>query len=141
MNQILKNQVISQFAEDWGLSSPEFSVCEKIFNYLLSRPANQLKHLTHGSLKIAIKDYRSDIDILKAIQYLCGDGVHLLSLHFEILDDQNNYHELDYDVIKNANITRELVHPETGEYVENFEDKVLMYFKPSSLLQEVINGS
>jgi hypothetical protein len=141
MNQKLKNQVILQFAEDWGDLSPQFSVCEKIFNYLLSRPVNQLKHLTHGSLKVAIGEYRSDVDVLRAIQYLCGDRTHVLSLHFEFLDDENNYFELGYDDIREAKITGKLVHPETGEYIENFEDKVLMYFTPSSLIQEVINGS
>ncbi|SJM91467.1 conserved hypothetical protein [Crenothrix polyspora] len=141
MNQKLKNQVISHFAEDWGVSSPQFSVCEKIFNYLLSRPKNQLKHLTHGSLKVAIGEYRSDVDVLKAIQYLCGDRVPVLSLHFELVDDQDNYLPLKDADIRDAKKTGKLVHPETGEYVENFEDKVLMYFTPSSLVQEVINGA
>lgn len=136
MNQQIKNQVISYFAEDWGASSPQFSVCEKIFNYLLSRPLNQLKHLTHGSLKIAIGEYRSDIDFLKAIQYLCGDRVHVLSIHFELMEN-NDYFQLDYDDIRDAQDTGRLVHPETGEYVDNFEEKVLMYFTPGSKIYEV----
>ena len=141
MNQKLKNQVISHFAEDWGASSPQFSVCEKIFNYLLSRPISQLKHLTHGSLKVAIGEYCSDVDVVKAIQYLCGDRAPVLSLHFELVDDEDNYLPLEDDDIRDAKRTGKLVHPETGEYIENFEDKVLMYFTPSSLVQEVINGS
>lgn len=138
MNQQIKNQIISYFAEDWGALSPQFSVCEKIFNYLLSRPLNQLKHLTYGSLKIAIGEYRSDVDFLKVIQYLCGDRVHVLSIHFELMEN-NDYFQLDYDDIRDAKNTGRLVHPETGEYIDNFEEKVLMYFTPGSKVHEVMD--
>jgi|688.fasta_scaffold298379_3 hypothetical protein len=138
MNQQIKDKIISYFEEDWGISSPQFSVCENIFNYLLSRPLSQLKHLTHGSLKIAIGEHLSDADFIKAIQYLCGDRVHVLSIHFELMEN-NDYFQLDYDDIRDAQNTGRLAHPETGEYIENFEDRVLMYFTPGSKVYEAMD--
>jgi uncharacterized beta-barrel protein YwiB (DUF1934 family) len=137
MNQQLKNQIYLRFAEDWEKSTSQFGVCVKIFDYLLSRPFEQLRHLTVGSLQVAIGEYHSDIDILRIIQYLCGDRTGVLSLHFEFLDENDEYYTLNNEDVKNAKIIGKLVHPRTGEYVENFEDKVLMYFTPTSLIKNI----
>jgi len=136
MNQQLKDQLYSRFSEDWGDSSSQFDICVKIFDYLLSRPIDQLRHLTTGSLKVAIGENRSDIDLIKVIQYLCGDRTGVLSLHFEFVDEEN-YYPLDNDDIKYAQNTGKLSHPRTGEYVENFEEKVLMYFTPTPLIIDI----
>lgn len=139
MNTQLKYKIYSRFEEDWGKSSLQFSVCVKILEYLLSRPINQLKHLTYGSLKLAIGENRSDIHILQAIQYLCGDRASILSLHFEFIDENEQSFDLDDDEVKHAQKTGKLAHPKTGENIENFEDQVLMYFTPSSFIKEAQN--
>lgn len=137
MNQQLKNQIISHFAEDWGDSSPQFIMCEKIFDYLLSQPVDQLTHLTYGSIQVAIGEYQSDVEIVRVIQYLCGDRTPVLSLHFKLSDndDDDICYPLDYDDIRDARIHGTLVHPETSELIENYESKVLMYFTPSPLIE------
>jgi len=137
MNQELKNQIISCFAEDWGRPSLQFQTCEKIFDYLLSRPINQLTHLTYNVFRKAIGDEYSIIELLKATQYLCGDRVPILSLHFEIADEDDSYLDINDDDMRYAKETGKLVHPRTGEYIEDYEDKVLIYFKPSCLVNEV----
>jgi len=139
MNTQLKDQIYSRFAEDWGTSSLQVSICVKIFDYLLSRPFSQLKHLTYGSLKVAIKENTLDIDLLKAIQYLSGDRVPILLPHFEFIDEYDESFDLDNEDIRHAQKIGKLVHPRTGEYIENFEDKVVMYFTPSSFIQEIQN--
>lgn len=137
MNQKLKEQIITRFAEDWGKKSPQYDVCVKIFDYLLSRPTNQLKHLTYGSLKNAIGDNPSDTDILTAAQYLCGDRTPVLSLHFEFSDKEDEFIYLEYDEVRWAKSTGKLVHPVTGEDIDNYEDKVFMFFTPSPLISEI----
>ncbi|MDD2815219.1 MAG: hypothetical protein PHP00_05705 [Thiotrichaceae bacterium] len=138
MNQQLKNQIISHFAEDWGDSSPQFAICEKIFDYLLSRPLNQLKHLTPGSIQVAIGEYRSDVDFLRAIQYLCG-AQQVLSAHYEFFDGDDDYYPLSYADVDDALTHGTLVHPETGELIQDYKNRVLMYFKPGSTVEKVIN--
>jgi len=137
MNIELKDQMYLRFEEDWGKPSLQFSVCMKIFDYLLSRPFNQLKHLTYGSLKVAIKENLSDVDLLKAIQYLSGGRVPILSPHFEFIDEDDEPFDLDNKDIRDAQEKGKLVHPGTGEYIENFEDKVVIYFTPSLFIQEI----
>lgn len=143
MNQMnqqkLKNHIYLHFENDWGKQSTQFSTCVDIFDYLSSRPINQLKHLTLGSLKSAVKNNYSDIDMLTAIQYLCGDAIPVLSLHFEFIDDNEQSFDLDNLEIAEAKKEGKLVHPGTGEYIENFEDKVLMYFTPGKLVEKVQN--
>ncbi len=140
MNQKLKNQIISYFAEDWGESSPQFEACTKIFDYLLSYPVDQLTHLTYSVLKKTIGDNYSTAELLKATQYLCGDKVSLLSLYFEISDEDDYYVDINYDDIRYARKTGKLIHPRTGEIIEDYEAKVFIYFKPSSLINEVQNS-
>lgn len=137
MNQQLKNKIYSRFADDWEASSSQFDICVKIFDYLLSRPIEQLRHLTPGSLKVAIKENRSDTDLIKIIQYLSGDRMGVLSTHFEFVDEFENFYPLEYEDIKYAQNTGKLVHPKTGESVENYEDKVLMYFTPTALIKNI----
>jgi hypothetical protein len=140
MNQTIKYQIVSYFAEDWGESSPQFNVCKRIFDYLLSRPFEQITHLTFSVLRKVIGKEYSNVEILKVIPYLCGDRVHILSLHFEFVDENDNYIELEDEEVRQAKNTGKLVHPRTGEYIEDFENKVFMYFTPSSLIQEVQNS-
>ena len=112
---------------------------EEILDYLMSRPIDQMKHLTFGSLKIAVEERFSDIDMLAVIQYLCGDAVPVLSLHFEFIDEDDHSYDLDNHDLSAAKKEGKLVHPGTGEYIENYENKVLMYFTPGDLIKQVQN--
>ncbi|MEL7409478.1 MAG: hypothetical protein AAFN00_21455, partial [Cyanobacteria bacterium J06558_2] len=82
--------------------------------------------------KVVGKKYNIE-NFLKAIQYLCGDRTHLLELKFELIDGEESY-PISYYEYNEAQKTGELVHPETGELVSSFEDKVYMFFQPSSLV-------
>jgi len=143
MNQMnqqkLKDNIYLHFEKDWGKQSTQFSTCVEIFDYLSSRPVSQLKHLTLGSLKNAVKNHYSDIDMLTAIQYLCGDAIPVLSLHFEFIDDNDQSFDLGNHEIIEAKKEGKLVHPGTGEYIENYEEKVLMYFTPGILVKKAHN--
>lgn len=136
MNQTLKNQIISRFSEDWANQPNVVETCQKIFDYLLSHPRNQLTHLTYNVLKKST-GIDSTIEILKATQYLCGERTPVLSLHFEFADENDDFHDLDDDEIRLAKKTGKLAHPITGTYIDDYEDKVLIYFTPSPLIEEV----
>lgn len=135
MNQEIKNKIFSKFIEDWGESTPQFRVCVKIFDYISSRDFKQLRHLTYGNLKRVIGNEYSVLDLLKATQYLCGDRTEILLANFEFYDDKDdNYLPIDFDDVKIAKRTGRLVHPRTGEYITNFEDKVFIYFTPNPIV-------
>ncbi len=128
------NQVRERLAEDWGDGSPQFFACVKIFEYLRSRPIEQLKHLTLGGLKISINHDVLDTDLLLATQYLCGERVPVLALHFEFLDEDDNYHEISRGDMYFAEKYGRMVHPVSGEFIENYDENIFIYFTPGELI-------
>jgi len=134
MNQ---QQLKEKIKQDWVEQSSLLDICLEIIEYLISRPIKHLRHLTYSSLKIAVKGRYSDVDMLAAIQYLSGDAVAVLSLHFEFIDEYDESFDLDCQEVSEANKEGRLVHPRTGKYIENYKDKVLMYFTPGNFLKQI----
>jgi hypothetical protein len=123
-----------QIYKDWG-ESPQSKICIAVLDYLLMVPT--LQHITYGSLRIVVGSGYSNQDMLKAIQYLCGDYVSLLEANFELIENNNDVFELSNNEVSLAEATGKLFHPETGELVSNFKEKVFIYFKPTSIIQQL----
>ncbi|MBD2167325.1 hypothetical protein H6G04_23320 [Calothrix membranacea FACHB-236] len=133
--KISKELIIKQIYEDWG-DSLQSEICVKLLDYLTQLPIDKQYHITFGSLKMVIGNKYTNIDLLKSVQYLCGDRTKLLDINFELLEDEVFFKLSNSDVI-DAKKTGELVHPETGDIVDDFEEKVFMYFVPSSLIKKL----
>ncbi|OBQ21530.1 hypothetical protein [Anabaena sp. AL93] len=129
----IKNQIY----EDWG-DKPQSQICLELLDYLLRVAANRLVHITYGSLKQVINKNYTDSDILQAIQYLSCDRTNLLETNFELIENDENIYPLSKTEVSIAQNTGELIHPETGKLVPDFHEKVFMYFKPSSLIKNII---
>ncbi len=130
-----RQKIIDQIHEDWG-TKPQSKICVAILEYLLRINNNGSFHITYGSLKKAVGIVLDDKDLLMAVQYLCGDKIHLLEAKFELIDNEINI-DISNSALKEARETGELVNPENGELVSDFEDKVVMYFQPSSLVASI----
>jgi hypothetical protein len=135
-----KQEIIKNIYDDWG-KKPQYYICISIFEYLLKNHQKSW-HLTYASLKQVVNlkynNKYNDEDILIAIQYLCGYRTHLLEIRFELIEDNEEIFDIPNEEIKRAEETGKLVHPETGEFVENYQNKVYMYFVPSSVIQNII---
>jgi hypothetical protein len=134
MTVISKQALLDQIYEDWG-SKPQSKICVEILEYLLR--SSQASHITYGSLRKVIGKLYNDNELLMAVQYLCGDKTKLFEVKFELLDYDDNYIEVSNAEIDYANETGKLVHPESGEYISDFEDKVYMYFQPSLIVKNI----
>jgi len=133
-----KELIKDKINKDWGNES-QFLVCMSILNYLLRVPPEQLSHITYGSLRKVVDRKFDDTELLIAIQYLSGDHIKLLEVKFELIDDnEDNFPLPDSEMIL-ARETGKLIHPEKGVIVDNYEDKVFMYFTPSSLVASINN--
>lgn len=132
--EMSKELIIKQIYEDLG-NSLQSEICVKLFNYLIQLPIDKQHHITFGSLKIVIGNKYTNIDLLQCIQYLCGDRINLLDTNFELLEDEE-FFPLSKSEVSDAQRTGELVHPQTGEIIGDFEKKVFMYFVPSSLIKK-----
>jgi hypothetical protein len=130
-----RQKIIDQIYEDWG-TKPQSKICIAILEYLLRINNNSSFHITYGSLKKAVGIVLDDKDLLMAVQYLCGDRIHLLEAKFELIDNENSI-GISNSELTIAKATGKLFHPENGELVSDFEDKVVMYFQPSSLVTSI----
>ncbi|OYD94490.1 hypothetical protein CDG76_13820 [Nostoc sp. 'Peltigera membranacea cyanobiont' 210A] len=131
-----KDEVRSQIYEDWG-ENPQSEICFAVLDYLLRVPIKNLLHITYGSLKKVVGQNYTNDDLLKAIQYLCGERMNLLEMNFEIIENDENIFMLSKEEVKIAQETGQLIHPETGKLVNNFKQKVFVYFQPGSLVKSI----
>jgi hypothetical protein len=130
-----RQRIIEQIHEDWG-TKPQSKICVAILEYLLRINNNGSFHITYGSLRKAVGMVFDDKDLLMAVQYLCGDKIHLLETRFELIDNESSI-DISNSELKIARVTGKLVNPENGELVSDFEDKVVVYFQPSSLVTNI----
>lgn len=131
-----KSQLIKQINEDWA-EEPQSKICLSIFDFLLKLPTDRPLHLTYGKLRNTIGQSYADRELLLAVQYLTGDRTQLLELHYELIDEDDTPYPLDDDSVRLAQETGELFHPETGSIINNYKDKVFLYFTPSNLVRNI----
>jgi len=132
-----KSQLVEQIHEDWA-EEPQSKICLSILDLLLKLPTDKPSHLTYGRLRNTISQSYADRELLLAVQYLTGDRTQLLELHYELIDEDDIPYPLDDDSVRLAQETGELFHPETGDIVNNYKDKVVLYFMPSNLVKNII---
>lgn len=132
---VSKQEIIRRILKDWG-DTPQSEICISILGYL-SGVDSSTNHITYGHLrKVAATTPLLDQDLQAAIKYLCGERVHLLDMGFELIENEK-YIEISKSEMKEARETGTLLHPDTGELIENFEKDVFVYFKPSRLSQQI----
>ncbi|MEL6459944.1 MAG: hypothetical protein AAFQ91_17105 [Cyanobacteria bacterium J06621_15] len=132
---ISKQQIVEQIHQDW-LQQPQSQICVAILDYLIRNNFQNLSHITYGSLRKVVGTVYDNQDLLAAIQYLCGERTHLLEAKFELIENDNYFDISDEEMIE-ARETGQLLHPETGKLIRNFEDKVFIYFQPSSVVKNL----
>jgi len=132
---VSKKEILGQIYEDWG-QKPQSNICAEILDYLLRIDTNRSLHITYGSLRKVINENYGDSELLTAVQYLCGERTHLLEAKFELIDN-NDYIDIPNSDLNHARATGQLVHPESGELISNFEEKVYIYFQPSPLVKSI----
>ena len=136
---ISRETIVEQIIEDWS-EKTQSEICIAILDYLLRNQFSSLLYITYGSLRIVVGEKYKDTDLLEAIQYLCGDRTKLLKAKFEIIEDDNHI-DIENSELKEAYETGQLLHPETGELISDFESKVSMYFQPSLLVKKLFKSN
>lgn len=139
---ISKEYIVKQINNDWSKELQPYTrsnyipeICIAILNYLY-HDSSSLSYITYGSLRKVVGESYCDKDLLEAIQYLCGNRTHLLEAKFEIVEPDNHIDIPDCELNK-AYKTGQLLHPETGELISDFEEQVSMYFQPSPLVKSL----
>ena len=131
-----KQSFIEKIHADWG-SKPQSNICIGLLDHL-SRTSRTIDHITYATLRRVVDQANqfADEELLLAIKYLCGEPVHLLEMGFELIEDEQ-YIEIPKSEIKAATESGSLLHPETGELMQDFKNQVHVYFKPSELSKKL----
>lgn len=131
-----KSEIIEQLMSDWEDGSQELLLCNKIVNYVLDN--SDISHITNRSLKRAIRyKERNDSKLITVLKYLIGSGVHLLDAKFEYIDDSEEPIDINIEDIRDAEDNDCFIHPTSGQPVENYKDKIFIYYQPSSIVKEI----
>lgn len=103
--------------------------CIKIINHINdTKNIQNLKHISYGFLKKITNLPLNKLTM--TINYLCGSRVSALDIEYGFFDGIKNI-DIDYFDFKEAQKTGIFYHPETGEPVEDFDNKIYIYFKCS----------
>jgi hypothetical protein len=113
---------------------PAAQICMKILDFVEATPRDELHFLTFKTLCRATGREKVDLELLAAINILAGSRLGLLDAHALFVDDDEDEHELSPADISEARATGELIHPETGESVPDYESHLIPFFSPSERL-------
>ncbi|WP_207460796.1 hypothetical protein [Azospirillum sp. SYSU D00513] len=119
-------------------SGAEAEICLSATKYLLTTPAERLEMLSYGSLYAAMGQKHGRIEFIRAMQILSGSWLNLLDIFFKFYDkNSNEEYDVDNDEVLAAQKDGRLVHPKTGDLVEDYEEDLLIYFCASEKLKDM----
>jgi hypothetical protein len=130
-----RKMYLSRINEDWG-ERPESRICSEILEYLTKDSSKDVSHLTYVRLSQISNFGQVDAALLRSIQYLCGDRVPLLESKFELIENNNHYQVSTSEIVE-AEAVNYLIHPITGEAIDNYKDKVFVYYSPAKSCAEI----
>jgi hypothetical protein len=104
-------------------------LCLQILDYLDRLPPQETRQLSPLSLANGIDHPLNEL-LLRAITILVAGAVDVLDTRVLFIDDDQAI-DIDTEELKHARDTGSLVHPMTGELVQNYEEKLFPYFVPS----------
>lgn len=126
-----KKEIVQAIEECWRPSDPHFLICKALVDYFEKTDARELRHLSQASVYRIVGSRFSPDLIIESVQFLAGSYINLIDIGFELIDENDDIFELDKSDIANARRTGTLAHPNTGLPVENYEEKVFLYYQPT----------
>lgn len=132
-----KTDILNQL-NDATLQPYVQAVCVKIIDYICSIPnKNALKYISYNSL--CKKTQSPPEDIFQAISAMLKNGLPVLDIKFEFIESEDSAPiEIPSEDIIKARITNIFIHPNKGEPVESFKNKIFMYFSLSDFGKEIV---
>jgi hypothetical protein len=109
-------------------------LCVRIVDFVSSLPVDQLRMLTFRSFMEALGKDRIDDELIRGLTILVSSRVAALDARGLLVVDNHSEHELSADQLAEARSAGQLVHPETGILVPEFESRIIPFFVPSARL-------
>lgn len=123
------NTVRENIAEDWASDLLVQEVCLKLFDYgqSIEVTPETISEFGFGDLRSIVGEKPTGIQLMKAIQYLCGDRSSVLVAVFTLQDGTHLSNEAAKAVIEGYKLSGyELFHPATGTKLEDPYKQVIL---------------
>lgn len=91
--------------------------------------------LTFRTFLEALGKEQIDEDLMRALTILVSSRIAALDAKALLVDDDETEHELSAAELAEARSSGQLVHPESGDLVPEFESRVIPFFVPTSRLR------
>ena len=118
-----------EVAEGW-LDIPAASLALGIIEFMGRLGDKELRMLTIPRLLEAVGRSQVDQEFLAALAILVSSTVHVLDAKAFLYEEDSEFH-IDAQELATARQLGSLEHPETGELIEDFEDRLIPYFETS----------
>lgn len=124
------DDIRKELKERWA-GTRAVELCFQIVDFVAKLPADHSRMLTFKTITHITGKKSVDDDLLAAINILASTRIAALDAHAMLVDDDNEEHEIEPSELASAQATGTLIHPETGEKVSDYEEKVFPFFVPT----------
>lgn len=124
------NDLKREVAEGWP-DIPAASLALGIIGFMDHLRDQELRMLTIPRLLEAVGRRQVDQEFLAALAILISSTVHVLDAKAFLYGEGGSEVHVDAQGLATARQHGSLVHPETGELIENFEERLIPYFESS----------
>lgn len=124
------SEIRAELQRRWQ-ESPALKVCFAILEYLERVPDEQLQMLTFGTLQEAVGKNAVDPELITALNILVSSRIAALDAKVLLIDELEDEYEISPTELSEARSSGALIHPRTGELIEEFESKLVPFFVPS----------
>lgn len=128
---LTKAQIVEIIEKDFRSDPEACRACQSVIEYICSSPKDNLRHIAFFNLKKAIGT-QDDSMVINVARYFSGDSLPIINICFEFIEN-DFIEQVSFDEFRRTQSENKYYHPETGELVKDFEEKIFMYFSLSAL--------
>ena len=110
--------------------------CVSIIEHIAMTKNSQLEMMSFNTIANILDQDTVTKEVVKAVSILSSCSDPVLKMYFMVFVDDKEY-ELDLEEINEAERNNELCNPETGYSIDNWEEKVAPFFKPTKHILEL----
>lgn len=106
-------------------------LCLQIVRSLLKLPDHEGQFLTYTSLQKLANANAIDSQLVSAVAFLTSSRFAVLHPRGQLVDEEGNEFTLDNDEFQELIVSGTVVHPKTGEVIQNAKELVIPFFEKS----------
>jgi hypothetical protein len=128
-------QIKDELQQRWR-DDPIVPLCMSIVDFVAALPSDQREMLTFRTFSQALGKNEIDDELMRALTILVSSRIAALDARALLVDEDESEHEIPPDDLSHARETGELIHPETGLPVVEYEARVIPFFVPTRRFAE-----